>query len=175
MDLEETMVENIGNPEADDTPVEEIVEEEQGEPEESLESITEEKPAEEQPVTQQATEPGYVQKRINKAVQKAIAETEARMQAMFDQRMAPIMEQMVENEAQELVRSHKIADIEMAREYVRNKNGMPAPTTQPVSQPRQANGQFAPKSSNSATDVRIQMLKHQAEKIAKNGGPDVRA
>ena len=171
---EETMVENIDNEQADDTLEEAVVEEEQDESE-SLDSLTEgdeEQSADEEPEqpAKQATEPGYIKKRIEKAVSKAVAETEARMQAMFDQQMAPIRARMMEDEAQELVRNKKVGDIETARELVRLRNGQPA--QQKTEQPRQANGQYAQK-SDPATEKQIAMLQHQATKIRDAGGPDV--
>lgn len=180
---EETMVENIDNEQADDTLEENVVEEEQDESE-SLDSLTgdgnggEEAPDDEpeQPAQQSATEPGWIKKRVEKAVSRAVAETEARMQAMFDQQMAPIRAKMMEDEAQALVRSRKVSDIETARELVRLRNGQPAAeqSTQSAEQPRQANGQFASK-SDPATEKQIAMLKHQANKIRSAGGPDVLA
>lgn len=181
---EETMVENIDNEQADDTLEENVVEEEQDESE-SLDSLNEggeETPDDEpeQPAQQSATEPGWIKKRVEKAVSKAVAETEARMQAMFDQQMAPIRARMMEDEAQELVRSRKVSDIETARELVRLRNGQSAaptdssPSAGDSTQPRQANGQFAPK-SDPATEKQIAMLKHQANKIRSAGGPDVLA
>ena len=92
------------------------------------------------------------------------------MQAMFDQQMAPIRAKMMEDEAQELVRSRKVSDIETARELVRLRNGQPAPA--PQEQPRQSNGQFAQK-TDPAVDAQIKMLKHQADRIKASGGPDV--
>jgi hypothetical protein len=177
MDFEETMVDENLDEQTDDTFENEIVEEEQDESE-TLDSLTEEEetPAEEpQEPAQQATEPGWIKKRVEKAVNKAVAETEARMQAMFDQQMAPIRQKMMEDEAQELVRSRKVADLETARELVRLRNGQPAqaPVEEPKSQPRQSNGQFAQKEDPAVT-ARIDMLRHQAEKIDKSGGPDVR-
>lgn len=177
MEIDETMVEEIDTEETEGLP-DEVVEEEQDESED-LSSITEEE--EEQPAQPepQATEPGYIKKRIEKAVSRAVAETEARMQAMFDQQMAPIRQKMMEDEAQELVRSRKVADIETARELVRLRNGQAAaPQTAsqetPVGQPRQANGQFAPRNDNdAATTAKIDMLEHQAERIKASGGPDV--
>ena len=171
---------------ADDLPViEDLVEETEEEPSESLESIiggnegeTPEEHTEEPEEPKAKEEPGYVKGRIEKAVQKAIAETEARMQAMFDQQMAPFRERMIEDEAQELVRSRKISDIETAREYVRMKQGQPAAAPAASEQepkreqPRQSNGQFAPK-EDPATKARIGMLNHQAESIKADGGPDV--
>ena len=93
---------------------------------------------------------------------------------MFDQQMAPIRQKMMEDEAQELVRSRKVADIETARELVRLRNGQPAPQAAPqeTEQPRQANGQFAAKQDPAVT-AKIDMLEHQAERIKASGGPDV--
>ena len=178
MEPNETMVEENLATEADDTLPEEVVEEEQDESE-GLESFTEEAtPANEEPEpeqTQGTSEPGWIKKRVEKAVTKAIAETEARMQAMFDQQMAPIREKMIEDEAQELVRSRKVADIETARELVRLRQGQKA--EQPAApkaetQPRNSNGQYAPR-EDPATAARIDMLKHQADKIKAAKGPDV--
>ena len=182
MEFDETAVDAmIDNEGTDDAFPEEIVEEEQDESE-SLDSLTEGE-EEEAPVDEeaeeapQATEPGWIKKRVEKAVTKAVAETEARMQAMFDQQMAPIRAKMMEDEAQELVRSRKVTDIETARELVRLRNGQPAAAPaapQPAEQPRQANGQFA-STQDAAIQSRIDMLQHQAEAIARKGGPDVRA
>lgn len=168
MDFDETMVDQDFDEAADDT-LEEVVEEEQDESE-SLDSLVEE---EEQPVEEQApqaTEPGWIKKRVEKAVTKAVAETEARMQAMFDQQMAPIRARMMEDEAQELVRSRKVADIETARELVSLRNGQPM--AYEPEQPRQENGQFAPQ-RDQATQARIDMLQHQVDRIQAAGGPDV--
>lgn len=174
MEVNETMVEQDNAEENLDDLPEDIVETEE-EPEESLDSVvSEDEPAEEPKEPEpQATEPGWIKQRVNKAVQKAVAETEARMQAMFEQQMAPIRKKMMEDEAQELVRSRKVADIETARELVRLRNGQPeAPQTPKQEQPRQANGQFAPK-EDPATTARIEMLRHQADRIKGSGGPDV--
>lgn len=182
MDFDETMVDEMIDNEGNEELPEEIVEEDLDESE-SLESITEsdgdeeesEDEQPEQPKAKAKSEPGYVKSRIDKAVAKAVAETEKRMQAMFDQQMAPIRAKMLEDEAQELVRSRKVSDIETARELVRLRNGQPATqsATPPAVQPRQQNGQFAQK-QDPATSARIEMLQHQAERIEKKGGPDVR-
>ena len=178
MNPEEIAVENLDTEAVDDAPLGEVVEEEVDESQD-LSSITEEEaPAEEpaEPQPQGTSEPGWIKKRVEKAVNKAIAETEARMQAMFEQQMAPIREKMIEDEAQELVRSRKVSDIETARELVRLRNGQPAQQAAPKqdSQPRQSNGQFAPKNDpDVATNTRIAMLRHQADKIKAQKGPDV--
>ena len=174
MDYEETMVEQPDEIAADDTLEEEIVEE-QDESEENLDDLMadEEKPAEEVPEQKGPSEPGWIKKRVNTAVQKAIAQTEARMQAMFDQQMAPIREKLLNDEANELVRTGQVKDLETAKELVRYRQGM-AEQNQPEEdpQPRKENGQFAPK-EDPATMARINMLKHQADKIKASGGPDV--
>lgn len=185
MNPEETMVEENFDDEAmDEALPEEIVEDDEDESEEEdLESVigdegTEEEDAEEQPQqVQKANEPGYVKKRVTeaveKAVAKAIADTEARMQAMFDQQMAPFKAKMLEEEAQELVRSRKVSDIETARELVRLRNGQPAQTAEQPTQPmRNDQGRFASK-ADVETSARIDMLKHQADSIRAKGGPDV--
>lgn len=122
--------------------------------------------------TEGPKEPGYVQGRIAKAVQKAVAETEARftaqMQAMEAQ-YAPIKERLLEMDARELVQSGKVKDLETARELVRYRQGMPAQQpAQPEEQPVQQTAQTDP-----AIQARIDMLQHQADRIKANGGPDV--
>ena len=187
MDFEETMVQpNENEAETSDSLEEDFGLEEEAEPEESLDSLTddgegaEEEAEEQEPKKgkQGTGEPGYVQKRISKAVEKAVRETEARLTAQFEAQMAPIRERMIESEAQELVRSRKVADMETAREFVRLRQGMPAAkeASQGDNPPRQANGQFAPKNDRDpAIDARIAMLKHQEAKIKASGGPDVTA
>jgi hypothetical protein len=178
MDLEETMVEEtVDSAEVDDTLPEGIIEEtdESEEISESdLEEETEQSADDEQQTEEpKAKEPGYIKGRIEKAVAKAVAETEARMQAMFDRQMAPFREKMMEEEAQELVRSRKVADIETARELVRLRQGQPAQdkAEQPA-QPRNSQGQFAPK-EDPVTTARINMLAHQADRIKEARGIDV--
>lgn len=179
MDYEETMVEQQPTQdEADDTLQESLVEEEKDESEDlnSVLAEEEEAPAEEpeKPEKQGTSEPGWIKQRVQKAVDKALAEQEAKLTAMFEERMRPIREKMIEDEAQELVRSRKVSDIEVARELVRFRQGQaPEPKTE---QPRSDNGQFAPKKnpdSDPAVMARIDMLKHQADRIKANGGPDV--
>lgn len=168
MDFEETTInETDGLSEVVETP-EEV-------PSESLDSVLEEgEPQPEQTEAPKAKEePGYVRGRIDKAVQKVRAEYDqqiADLKASFEEQMRPIREQLFESQAQELLKSHKVTDIETARELVRLRNGQQAAPV--VEQPRQANGQFAPK-EDPATSARIEMLRHQADKIRAAGGPDV--
>lgn len=123
-------------------------------------------------------EPGYVKGRVEKAVNK----TRTEMQAQFDQQIAniraeyeakfaPLMDRMLEMDAQDLVKSGQVKDIELAKELVRLRNGQPAQEPK-AEQPRQANGQFAPK-TDPATNAVVSMLEHQAETIKENLGIDV--
>ena len=125
-----------------------------------------------EPEVQTANEPGYVKRRVDKAVAKAVAETEARMQAMFEQQMAPFRAKMMEDEAQELVRTRKVNDIETARELVRFRQGQTAMQQQAPPQPRNDQGQFAPR-MDVAVEAKIDMLAHQADTIKDETGVDV--
>ena len=118
-------------------------------------------------------EPGYVKSRIEKAVQKVRDE----MTAQFEAQMAPYREYMINAEAQELVNSGKVKDLETARELVRYRKGQPQ-TVQAESNtpPRNSQGQFTRREesgSDPATMARIDMLKHQANRIKAGNGPDV--
>ena len=181
MDFEETMVENVDDTPADDTPEEEFVEE-TDESEEDLGDFAEAgEPAEEEPQQKEQSqgtgdEPGWFRKRWDKEVGKLTEKIRNEIRGEYEAQMAPIRAKMMEDEAQELVRSRKVTDIETARELVRLRNGQPAAAPkaeQPQAQPRQANGQFASK-EDPAVSARIEMLRHQADNIAKRGGPDVR-
>lgn len=177
MELEETMVEQEATEAvADDTLQEDLVEESDDSP--SLESALEEEgqPAEEQPKetkkSEEPREPGWIKQRVDKAVQKAIAETEARMRAAFDAQMAPLRERMVEDEARELVRQGTVKDLDTAKELVRYRQGQqPAKKEE---QPRNEKGQFAPKEDPVVT-ARIDLLAGQARKIHERQGVDVMA
>lgn len=177
MNESENMAVQNENSEAEDSLLEEIVEEPQDESislEEALSDDGKGQPdSEPQSAGGQKQEPGYVRQRIDKAVQKAIAETEARLTAQFEAQLAPYREQMLNNEAQELVRSGKVKDLETAKELVRYRQGQPQ--TQPAeSQPRNEKGQFTSQDeASSAANERVRMLQHQAERIKASGGPDV--
>ena len=117
-------------------------------------------------------EPGYVKGRIEKAVKKAVDALNAQWQERFDAVIKPLEEKMDEEAAQELVRSRKVGDIETARELVRLRKGQPSQPSVPQEQPRQANGQFAPK-EDPVISARIEILGNQAEKIKAKTGIDV--
>ena len=158
---------------------------EEAQPDEETEEQEEE--SEPQGTSGKRSEPGYVRKRVDEAVQKANAETEARVRseeranfdqrlnAELDKRMAPILERLVEMDAQELLRKGTVKDIETARELARYRQGVQsAPAAEPKEQQRNEKGQFASQSKEDpATTARIKMLRHQADSIKAHGGPDV--
>jgi len=113
-------------------------------------------------------EPGYVQKRISKAVEQAVAQ----VRAEYDAKLAPLMERMLEEDARALVQSGQVKDLETAKELVRYRQGRPQPVE--TEQPRNEKGQFAPKQDNAA-DIRADMLARQAQKVKASRGIDVMA
>jgi len=175
LDNEETMVENEEvDTEAVDT-LDEGITEETDESEESLDSLNEEEQAaEEQPEKPQATEPGYVQRRIDKALAKERDSITATIRAEMEAKYAPIMDRLLEMDAQELLRKGTVKDIETARELVRYRNNQPqnAAPAPKAEQPRQPNGQYAPK-EDPVVSARIDILSKQADKIKAKTGIDV--
>jgi hypothetical protein len=173
MDFEETMVEEI---QEEDLLPEELTEEpdETGEEPDAASDGEEETAEEETPEEPKAKEePGYVQKRISKAVTKAVAETEARFAAQMEAmeaRYAPIMERLMEMDAQELVRTRKVGDIETARELVRLRQG--AVPGEPAADEKPAQEDYDPQQDQGLV-MRINMLKHQAKQIKADTGLDV--
>lgn len=141
--------------------------------EELLEQPQDEEPAQtaqpEEPVNLPKREPGWVRQRVDKAVEKAIRETEARMRAEFEGTLAPIRESMMEREADKLVSSGEFKSRERAMEYVRMKNGLPGTVQQTEQTPQQA-PQYQP---DAETKARANMLVQQANKLKANHGIDV--
>jgi hypothetical protein len=154
-------------------PVEQVVQDapqtEVIQPEQGLQEVDPSQPVE-QPTQPTQKEPGYIRQRIDKAVARAVAETEARMQAMFDQQLAPLRESMMDRQASELVESGEFKSKETALEYVRLKAGMPM-QAQPV-QPRDEQGRFTSQEDPMA-QARASVLASQADKIRNNRGLDV--
>lgn len=176
---DETMVEMDDNVEADDTLPEDIVEDED-ESEDEVQYLDDDQdeeepqdsdePEEEEEEQKQPSEPGWIKQRVNKAVEKALAQQKAE----FEKMMAPIREKMMEDEAQELVRTRKVSDIETARELVRYRQGQ-AQQPEPE-QPRDEQGRFTSQEEvieQARTQARIDELRKQAAKIKAAGGPDV--
>ena len=156
-----------------------------------ISTMTEESSTESNPSTENeqdgqqppALEPGWIKGRVEKAVRKAITETEQRMTAQFQATLAPLYESMMERQADDLVRSGEFRSKEIALEYIRLKNGQPAKPSaqQQAQQPtRDTQGRFIAQQqpqANSQTDpvikARADLLARQAEKIKTNRGVDV--
>ena len=126
-------------------------------------------------------EPGWIKGRINKAVEKAVAEAEARVRAEYEQMLAPIRESVLERQAQELVASGEFKTLAIAKEYLSLKGGMPAQATeqteeQHTEQNRDQNGRFASRAKQGEDpelNARADILARQARKIKTNRGLDV--
>ena len=118
------------------------------------------------------SEPGWFRKRWEKEVGKLTAQIRDEMRNEYESQMAPMREYMLNQEAQELVRSGKVKDLETAKELVRYRQGQPQPEKQ--EQTRNERGQFAanPQQEQRRDPVmqkRIDMLQHQAERLKKRG------
>ena len=132
--------------------------------------------------TPPAKEPGWIKGRINKAVEKAIAETEARITKQYEDMLAPIRASVLERQAQELVESGEFKSLEIAKEYLALKGGMPAQTQQKTAeggQQRDEQGRFVSRTEQPREDpaiaARSDLLAKQAKKIKANYGYDVMA
>ena len=120
-----------------------------------------------------AKEPGWIKGRINKAVQKAVAETEARITKQYEEMLAPIRESVLERQAQELVDAGEFKSLERAKEYISLKNGMPVQAKEEPA--RDESGRFAKHSEDPVLSARADLLAKQAQKIKANRGLDVMA
>lgn len=147
---------------------------------EPISALLDEQPAAEQQ-QQEATpqkEPGWIKQRIGKAVEKAVAEAEARVTAQYEAMLAPIRESVLDRQAEDLVKSGEFKSLETAKEYVRLKGGIvSAPAAEPEQQKppvqqRDEQGRFV--SNNDAmTHARADLLAKQAQKIKARRGLDV--
>lgn len=126
------------------------------------EALTEE-PAEEKAETPGPSEPGWIKKRIGKEVEKAIAATEARMNAQYQAQMKPILDRLLEQDARELVEQGEFKSIDRAREYLQLKQGLPVTPKQP----RDESGKFT--SQDAVNKARADLLAKQADKIKAKG------
>jgi ElaB/YqjD/DUF883 family membrane-anchored ribosome-binding protein len=166
MDLEEVMTDEVEMPE-------EFVEDEDIEEEDVEELVDTTEEAEEQPEPEAKAEPGYVQKRIDKALRQQRDSMKAEIMAEMEAQYAPIRDRLLEMDAQELVRQGEFKSIERAKEYLQLKQGI-APQEEP--QPRNEQGQFMSQSEAiemARTEERIEMLKVQAANIKEDTGLDV--
>lgn len=144
---------------------------------EAISDLLNEQPAAE---TQQQeapkTEPGWIKQRVSKAVEKAVAEAEARVTAQYEAMLAPIRESVLDRQAEDLVKSGEFKTLDIAKEYVRLKGGVQSAKaeTKPeakaeakAAQPRDEKGRFT------ETHVRADLLAKQAQKIMDRRGLDV--
>ena len=106
----------------------------------------------------------------------------AEFQKQFQEMMAPLREAQVEQEAQKLIASKKIADPELAKEFARMRLGINAQPQQgkpaEPERPRDAQGRFtAPQQQQNQPSAdmqaRAQMLGTQAEQIRRDYGLDM--
>lgn len=178
MDYEENVDTEVNEAAADEDFSEEIYEEEE-DSSESLDSLMdgedegEEEPAEEPEPEQKGTaEPGYVQRRIEKAVARALAAERENIRAEYEQQFAPLKERLLEMDAQDLVRKGVVKDIDTAKELVRYRQGLSPAPQEPAEQPRNTNGQYAPK-NDPVMQTKVDMLAAQADKIRERTGLDV--
>lgn len=123
-------------------------------------------------------EPGWIKQRIGKAVEKAVAEAEARVTAQYEAMLAPIRESVLDRQAEDLVKSGEFKSLETAKEYVRLKGGIvSAPAAEEdqqqkhTAQKRDEQGRFV--SNDAMTHARADLLAKQAEKIKARRGLDV--
>ena len=175
MDFEENMVEETEAAMEDESFESADMVEEEEDISESLDSLNgeEDEPAEEQPKSQGTSEPGYVQKRIDKALARERENIRAEVMAQVEAQYAPIRDRLLEMDAKELVRQGEFKSVERAKEYLQLKQGIsPTATEKPAEQPRQQNGQFAPK-QDPVIQAKIDMLAAQADKIKAKTGLDV--
>jgi hypothetical protein len=157
------------------------MQEQEEQPVSSIDEITEEQQADngqqnaqEQPAK---SEPGWMRKKMDAAVSKALQEQEARLRAEFAASLEPLRESMYERQADALVASGEIKSKETALKYVKAMAGIPfEPDRKPQTQPRTPDGRFAsPQQAepSAETKARAALLAAQAEKIKANHGLDV--
>lgn len=91
---------------------------------------------------------GWIQRRIqegvNRQMQQALAQERARIAAEYDAKLRPLQEAVLIRQAEDLVRSGKVASRDIALEYLRLKSGLaPESLSNESSQPiRNEKGQF---------------------------------
>ena len=124
-------------------------------------------------------EPGWYAKRRAKDRADWEAENNAKMAPVLSQ-LAQLQEYRLGVEADKLVASGKISDRDMAIDYLRSKEGIPAPTTAATTPPRDERGRFtstntpAPQTEvPNDVQVRANELFAQAKTLQKASGVDV--
>ena len=124
--------------------------------------------------TEEPKEAGWIKTRIQKGVEKELAAVEARIRAEYEAQFAPMRDAYMAQEADKLVASGKIADREMALEYLKLRGGQPV-TKQAPQQPRDEQGRFTAQPANNDAQQRARDLYTQSQTIKKATGVDVMA
>lgn len=120
-----------------------------------------------------------VRKGVQAQLQELRAEWAAETKQMIAEAVAPFREAQIESEAQRLVASRQVANIELAREVARLRQGLPA---QAQEQPQQAQAQTPPRDergrftqNQDPVAARAKELSQQAAEIQRTYGIDVMA
>ena len=185
--MENTVETNMEQQAVQDDAVLEPMQEQEEQPISSLDEITDQPEGQQQDNGQQSTqeqpaksEPGWMRRKMEAAVSKALQEQETRLRAEFAASLEPLRESMYERQADALVASGEIKSKEMALKYVKAMAGIPSsePDQKPQTQPRTPDGRFASAQSggpDAETKARASLLVEQAEKIKSSKGLDVAA
>lgn len=115
------------------------------------------------------SEPGWIKKRVETAVEKRLAEVESRIRGEYETQMAPMRAAMIEREADQLIEEGEFKSRERAIEYLQLKKGAPV-----SAQPRDESGRFAAKQDD-GIEARANILFAQAETLKASTGVDVMA
>lgn len=117
---------------------------------------------------------GWIQKRIeegvNKRLDKTLADFQQKLESQYEEKYRPMQERLLSMEADELVKSGMMKTKDLALEYLRLKNGFPAPE-KPEQPQRNEKGQFTQKAD--PTEERAKTLLAQAKSIKRHTGVDV--
>ncbi len=187
--VENTVETNMEQQAVQDDAVLEPLQEQEEQPISSLDEITDQPPEDQQQDNgQQSTqeqpaksEPGWMRKKMDAAVSKALQEQETRLRAEFAASLEPLRESMYERQAEALVASGEIKSKEMALKYVKAMAGIPSsePDQKSQTQPRTPDGRFASNQQQTEPDAetkaRARILAAQADKIKSSKGLDVAA
>lgn len=154
MDEENTVVELTDVSVADDA------QQAQGEP---ISSVTEETQGEAE--QNEPKDAGWFKQRIAHAVNKAVAETQAKLQE-YERQIQELQSERLERQAQELVSSGEFKSLDRAKEYLQLKGGRVEEPQQPQNEEPEV---------DPVVQAKADMLAKQAAKIKASRGIDVMA